>query len=64
VGLAQWSPNGRIVGIDLGGEQLEGARTLARARGLSNVAFQQGDIFALPFDEESFDLVLMRQKIC
>src|SRR5215467_1481162 len=57
VGLAQWAPDGQTVGIDIGAEQLEGARALARDLGLKNVTFRPGDIFALPFEDESFYVV-------
>ena len=57
VGLAQWAPDGDTVGIDLGAEQLDGARALARDLDLKNVAFRQGDIFDLPFADDSFDVV-------
>jgi SAM-dependent methyltransferase len=57
VGLAEWAPDGETVGIDLGTEQLEGARALARDLGMKNVTFRQGDIFDLPFEGDSFDVV-------
>lgn len=57
IGLARWAPDGQTVGVDLGAEQLEGARALARQLGVHNVAFRQGNIFALPFPDESFDVV-------
>ncbi len=57
VGLAQWAPDGQTTGIDIGAEQLEGARTLARDLGVENVTFRQGDVFDLPFEDGSFDLV-------
>src|SRR5881409_3338655 len=57
VGLAQWAPDGQTVGIDLGAEQLDWARALARDLGVRNVAFRQGDIFDLPFGDDSFDVV-------
>jgi len=57
VGLAQWAPEGQTVGVDIGAEQLDGARAFARDLGLENVAFRQGDIFDLPFDDNSFDVV-------
>jgi ubiquinone/menaquinone biosynthesis C-methylase UbiE len=57
VGLAQWAPDGQTIGIDIGAEQLDGARARARDLGVTNVAFRQGDIFALPFEDDSFDVV-------
>lgn len=57
VGLAQWAPDGQTVGIDLGTDQLDGARALAGDLGVKNVAFRQGDICDLPFEDDSFDVV-------
>jgi len=57
IGLAQWAPDGETIGIDLGAEQLEGARALARRLGVRNVSFRQGNIFELPFPDETFDVV-------
>lgn len=57
VGLAQWAMCGQTIGIDIGEEQLEGARALAHELGAMNVSFQQGNIFALPFEDDSFDVV-------
>jgi SAM-dependent methyltransferase len=57
VGLAQWAPDGQTVGIDLGAEQLDGARALASGLGVQNVTFRQGNIFDLPFDDDTFDVV-------
>jgi ubiquinone/menaquinone biosynthesis C-methylase UbiE len=52
--------NGTVVGLDLAGAALDVARERARARGLDNVEFQQGDVHALPFADESFDRVTSR----
>jgi ubiquinone/menaquinone biosynthesis C-methylase UbiE len=57
VGLARWAPDGQTIGIDIGAEQLDGARALARELGVTNVAFRQGSIFDLPFVDDSFDVV-------
>src|SRR5262245_26299767 len=57
IGLAQWAPDGQTVGIDLGAEQLDGARARARDLGVRNVAFRQGNIFEIPFADDSFDVV-------
>ena len=57
VGLAQWAPDGQTVGIDLGAEQLDEARALARDLGIENVTFRPGDMLDLPFDDNSFDVV-------
>ena len=57
VGLAQWAPDGQTVGVDLSAQQLDGARSLARELGVTNVTFREGDIFKLPFEDDSFDVV-------
>src|SRR5262245_18005243 len=49
IGLAQWAPDGETIGVDLGAEQLDGARGRARDLGVRNVVFRQGNIFDLPF---------------
>jgi ubiquinone/menaquinone biosynthesis C-methylase UbiE len=56
-GLAQWAPQGQTFGIDIGAEQLDGARAFARDLGVNNITFRQGDICELPFDDDSFDVV-------
>src|SRR5215475_1585670 len=57
VGLAKWAPDGQTVGIDLGADQLDEARALARDLGIENITFRQADIFDLPFEDDSFDVV-------
>jgi len=39
IGLAQWAPDGQTIGVDIGAEQLDGARARARDLGVKNVAF-------------------------
>ena len=51
---------GRVVGVDLATAPLEVARERARKRGLTNAEFQQADVHALPFADESFDRVTSR----
>jgi len=46
---------GEVVGCDIVPELLAEARKLAA--GLTNVSFNEGDIFALPFEDASFDIV-------
>src|SRR5436309_1608618 len=57
--LVQRSPAARFTSIDLSAESMaEAARKASRA-GLTNVEFQQADIFALPFGSASFDHVFV-----
>lgn len=49
---------GSVTGVDITEEQLENARQLARDNGFHNVTFRHGYIEDLPFDDESFDVVV------
>jgi len=49
-------PGGHVTGLDLSPDFLVHARTIAKKYGLSEqVAFQQGDVNQLPFENNSFD---------
>ncbi len=52
-------PSGRVVGLDLSEPMLEMARLRCADR--PHVAFEQGDAAALPFDEDTFDVVVTTQ---
>ena len=51
-------PEAKITCLDYSADMMENAKKRAAAMKLSNVAFVQGDVGALPFENESFDLVL------
>ena len=57
--LARNSPGARIVSVDISAESLAAAKARVEAAGLGNVRFQQADVFALPFERESFDHVFV-----
>ena len=59
VTLAQRSPGALFTSVDISADSIAEARRRADRAGLTNVAFQQADIFALPFDAESFDHVFV-----
>jgi SAM-dependent methyltransferase len=48
------------IAVDVTEEMLAAGKASARREGLSNVIFQRGDALALPFLEESFDVVILR----
>jgi ubiquinone/menaquinone biosynthesis C-methylase UbiE len=48
-----------IVGIDISPEMVEIAERKAERQGISNVDFRVGDGYALPFEDGSFDAVLL-----
>lgn len=59
VALAQRSPDARFASIDVSADSVAEAKRTTDAAGLTNVQFQQADIFALPFAPESFDHVFV-----
>jgi SAM-dependent methyltransferase len=59
VTLAQRSPGARFTSIDVSPESLAEARRRVDRAGLANVELRQADIFALPFEEGSFDHVFV-----
>jgi len=59
VTLAQRSPDARFTSIDVSADSLAEAKRATKAAGLTNVQFQQADIFDLPFAPESFDHVFV-----
>jgi SAM-dependent methyltransferase len=59
VTLARNSPHARITSIDISPDSLKEARARVDAAGVTNVEFRQADIFALPFERESFDHIFV-----
>jgi arsenite methyltransferase len=51
-------PEGSVTGIDMTPEMLEKSQAAAAEMGLENVAFLEADGERLPFDEDSFDVVI------
>jgi ubiquinone/menaquinone biosynthesis C-methylase UbiE len=49
-----------VVGVDLSPAMLAQGERQAQERGLTNMEFRQGDVEALPFAAEAFDLVVSR----
>lgn len=49
---------GSVTGLDMTDEQLEKARRLRDEAGMENVSFKQGYIEDLPFEDETFDVVV------
>ena len=51
-------PNAGITCLDYSADMMKNAERRASAMGVKNVAFVEGDVGALPFEDESFDIVL------
>jgi ubiquinone/menaquinone biosynthesis C-methylase UbiE len=57
--LARNSPDACITSIDIAESSLAEAKRRVEGAGFTNVRFQQGDIFNLAFDPESFDHIFV-----
>ena len=55
IGLADVVDPGKVVGIDIGASYVERAKSAAAQQEISNVNFQEGSIYNLPFPDDSFD---------
>lgn len=56
--LAELVAPGKVIGVDMDEGQLEIARANAKERGLTNVTFEQGNVYELRFDSGAFGAVL------
>ena len=57
--IAPKNPSSTFVSIDISQESIHEAQKLIQGLGIQNVAFQQSDIFQLPFEDETFDSVIL-----
>ena len=60
--LAGWPDVERVVGVDPSPVFLAKAAELAR--GIENLSFEEGDGRSIPFDDETFDLVVTHTLLC
>jgi arsenite methyltransferase len=51
-------PEGRVVGIDMTPEMLAKARAAAEEMAVRNIDFVEGEVERLPFEDETFDVVI------
>ena len=51
-------PDASVTCLDYSADMMAHAKNRAKAMNLSQVSFVQGDVGALPFADESFDIVL------
>ena len=56
--IAEHVTPGQVTGVDKDESQLEVARANAKERVLTNVSFEQGDVYTLRFADRSFDAIL------
>jgi ubiquinone/menaquinone biosynthesis C-methylase UbiE len=63
VDLAVRVAPGEVIGVDAAADVLDAARAAAGAAGTANVSFVTGDVYALEYDDASFDLVHAHQVL-
>lgn len=63
LGRAILARQGPVVGIDVEDGQLDRGRQEAGNRGLANVEFLHASVYALPFEDSSFDAVLAHAMV-
>ncbi len=57
--IAKKNPCSRIVSVDISAVSLREAEMAIASERINNVEFQQADIFSLPFEDETFDSVMI-----
>jgi ubiquinone/menaquinone biosynthesis C-methylase UbiE len=57
LGLARQVAPGQVTGIDIDAAQVEKANALAAEQGVTNVRFERGSVYELPFADASVDAV-------
>lgn len=57
-------PKGEATGLDLSDTVLDKARQAAKEQGVENVTFLKGDVYSLPFEDATFDVIHTHQAVC
>ena len=57
--LAENSPEANFISIDISQDSVRKLREILREKKISNVNLQQGNVFDLPFDNDSFDHIFV-----
>jgi len=63
VSFAKLIPDGHVTGVDLNPNILQRARAVAQMAGVKNIEFQQGNVYKLPFADETFDVTFCHQVL-
>lgn len=61
--LAKYMPQGHITAVDISTDILKSAADYATKQGVTAIDFKVGDIYALPFEDNTFDVVHASQVL-
>ena len=64
IAVAATGPGGSVTGLDISRREVEHATTRARDRGLDNVKFVNADMEKMPFEDNSFDVIVSNGAFC
>ncbi|KAF4994091.1 hypothetical protein FGRMN_6006 [Fusarium graminum] len=62
--LAKYMPQGELTATDISDEILARAKEYADSQGISNIKFQEANVFELPFPDSTFDVTHAHQVLC
>lgn len=57
--IATKNPNSEFLSIDISEDSIKEAKQMAEALNISNVTFRQADIYNLPFDNDTFESIII-----
>jgi ubiquinone/menaquinone biosynthesis C-methylase UbiE len=57
--IATKNPDSKFVSVDISEDSIREAERMIKSLGIDNVEFKQADIFHLPFEDETFDSVIV-----
>lgn len=61
--FAKLIPDGQVTAVDLNEKILPQARSMAESTGVTNIKFQQADVYSLPFPDDTFDITHCHQML-
>ncbi|CAK4034947.1 S-adenosyl-L-methionine-dependent methyltransferase [Lecanosticta acicola] len=62
--LAKYMPEGQVTATDLSEEVIHRAAECAKSQGVTNMKCHAANVYNLPFEDDSFDIVHTQQMLC
>ncbi|CAM1501186.1 Fc.00g103480.m01.CDS01 [Cosmosporella sp. VM-42] len=62
--LAKYMPEGELLATDISDEILGRAKAYAESKGVTNIKFQEANVYELPFPDATFDVTHAHQVLC